>query len=425
MIKRLKRMLRRWRLYHVHRLGRDAGGRWQNESLRMLIAHAIAHVPLYRDLYAEAGVDSLQIQSVADLRALPITRKDMYRMRPANELTRNDMAPRSPWKKTSGSTGHPLTILTSSIMRDPFYNDFSCFRFLLDGRAITPWAFNSFRVAHVNVRARPRSTHLFVTITDFQNNIAGTLKRIAAFKPDVIASYTSILLDMARAAAADPTLLPIKPRYCSCFGEMITPAIRAEIESGLGCELFDRYGGTEMGAVASECRVHDGMHVHTESAVIEIVDASGEVLPTGKSGRIILTDLLNFNMPFIRYDIGDSGRIETSPCSCGLDTPRLYLEGRYSAHLTFGSRRVHHLEFDGALDSLMNAVLQYRVVKESEDSLVVQVIPGPLYIDATAETICARMRELVPRVSVRVELVESLPRTPRGKSQIVADLTAA
>lgn len=423
MLKEIRRLVRRWRLYNVHRFDPDRISEWQNNSLRRLITHAVAHVPFYRELYSENGIDAQSILTLEDLSTLPLTRKEMYRTRPTDELTRGDKAPIAPWKKTSGSTGHPLTILMSSIMRDTFYNDFVCFRFLLENRPITPWAFNSFRVAHVNVRARPRDTHLFITITDFQNDIDGTLKKISEFKPDVIASYTSILLDMARAAAADPALMPHKPRYCSCFGEMITPAVRAEIESGLGCELFDRYGGTEMGAVASECRMHDGLHVHSESAIIEIIDESGNALPPGKSGRIILTDLLNFNMPFIRYEIGDRGAITTDQCACGLKTPRLYLEGRYSAHLTFGKRRVHHLEFDGALDGLMNAVLQYRIVKESEGSLVVQVIPGPLYTESVLETIRERMLELVPRVTVRVDLVDALPRTPRGKSQIVADVS--
>jgi phenylacetate-CoA ligase len=170
--------------------------------------------------------------------------------------------------------------------------------------------------------------------------------------------------------------------------------------------------------------MHDGLHEHSESTIIEIVDADGKRVPDGTFGRILLTDLLNYNMPFVRYEIGDSGRLVHERCACGLETPRLYLEGRYSAHLTFGDRRVQHLEFDGALDGLMNVILQYRVVKESDTSLAVQVVPGPRFTADTAADIEARMHALVPGVAAHVDMVESLPRTPRGKSQIVADLSS-
>lgn len=424
MLKKMRSAARRAMFYHIHKMGPATIAQWQDEGLTRLVEHAVRRVPFYRELYDAAGIHPEDITSVADLPRLPLTRKDMYRSRPAVELVRSDKPARAPWKKTSGSSGHPLTILMSSLMNSRFYNDFVCFRFLLQDRAVTPWAFDRIRVAHINVRARPRPTHLFVTITDFQEDMDGVTRRIGEFMPDMIASYTSILLDLARRVAADPSLMPKKPRYCSCFGEMVTPAVRAEIERSLGCELFDRYGGTEMGAVASECTEHDGMHVHCESAIIEIVDDHGQPVAPGQSGKVVITDLTNYNMPFIRYEIGDSGRLVNTPCACGQHTPRLHLEGRYSAHLSFGKRRVHHLEFDGALDGLMNEVLQYRIVKESDRTLIAQIVPGPRYSAETERSVRERMAALVPaNVSVRVETVAFLPRTARGKSQIVADLT--
>ncbi len=426
MITRLRQLIRFWRLYNVHRLSAERIRGWQSECLRILIEHATQNVPFYQELYAAEGISADQIRSVDDIARLPLTRKEMYRTRPADELVRSDKPHRSVWKKTSGSSGHPLTILMSNILQHPFYSDFVCYRFLVEDRPITPWAFNPYRVLHINVRAKPHKRHLFITMTEFEKNMDAVIERINAFKPDVIASYTSVLLTLARRLMDNPELLPHRPRFASCFGEMITPAVRAEIEKGIGCELFDRYGGTEMGAIASECRMHDGMHVHSESVIIEILDEHGNPAAPGQFGRIVLTDLLNFNMPFIRYEIGDSGALIDEPCACGLKTPRLRLEGRYSAYLTFGNNRVNHLEFDGALDSLMNAVLQYRVVKESDSSIVIQIIPGSLYTEETEKTIRSRITQLVPSgTSVSVSLVDSLPRTGRGKSQIIADLTAA
>lgn len=86
------------------------------------------------------------------------------------------------------------------------------------------------------------------------------------------------------------------------------------------------YHRKEFGIIASECAEHEGVHAHSELFIVEVIDDSGSPAADGQRGRILVTDLFNYNMPFIRYDTGDTARISHATCTCGLSTPRLWLE---------------------------------------------------------------------------------------------------
>jgi phenylacetate-CoA ligase len=225
--------------------------------------------------------------------------------------------------------------------------------------------------------------------------------------------------------AREGRVVEFRPVYIVSFGEMLTPAARALVSRVFSTEVFDRYGTEEVGTIAVECSAHDGMHVNSESVIVEIIDDEGRRVPRGSYGRIIVTDLFNFNMPFIRYDTGDRGVLLTSPCSCGLQTPRIRIEGRYSAYLEFENQRIHHLEFDGALDAFANHIEQYQVVKTAADALEIRVVPAPAFTeDSRLRAKDSVMKLTGQGVSVTVVTVTQIEPTEQGKSRIVIDLTA-
>lgn len=409
------------RLLLLHRRSARAIEKWQSARLRDLVRHAAVHVPAYRDLFARSGIEADSIRGMKDLRRIPMTNKAFFLERPAEEYTDGSRRTHSVWKKTSGTSGRPLTLLVSDIFLDPYYADFVCFRFLL-GTFVSPRPFQEARVAHINIRSARRRNQMFITIADFLSDPEKMIQKISAYKPTVLTSYTSILLELARKVSEHPELLPERVPYVCSFGEMLTPSVRRFLADTFRAEVYNRYGAGEVGAIALECDRHDGMHVNSESVVVEVVDEKGKALPPGQHGRIIVTDLLNYNMPFIRYDMGDRGVLTNEPCACGLETPRMWLEGRYSAYLTFGGRIIHHLEFDGALDGFMGVILQYQIVKLEEHILRVRVVPGPLFDASAVKRIEKNMREIVgDGVRVSVERVVRIPITPRGKSLIVSD----
>ena len=98
---------------------------------------------------------------------------------------------------------------------------------------------------------------------------------------------------------------------------------------GSGCDVFEHYGMTEMGlGGAVDCEAHAGYHLREPDLFLEIVDPrSGEVLPEGAVGEVVLTTLTRRGMPLLRYRTGDLSRFVPGPCPCGTALRRLERSG--------------------------------------------------------------------------------------------------
>lgn len=115
--------------------------------------------------------------------------------------------------------------------------------------------------------------------------------------------------------------------FLESTSEVLTGVMREKFRRVFGAVTFDRYGCREVGNIAHECTAHDGMHINWQSVYVEIIN-KGKYPWLGEDyGDIVVTSLCNIGMPLIRYDIGDIGRIDESPCRCGLAGQRLFLGG--------------------------------------------------------------------------------------------------
>ena len=118
--------------------------------------------------------------------------------------------------------------------------------------------------------------------------------------------------------------LPIR---VGIFGaEPWSQGMREQLENGAGIEAFDIYGLSEIigPGVAIECTEHQGMHVFEDHFYPEIIDPdTGEVLPDGEMGELVLTTLSKYAMPMIRYRTRDLTRIIAEPCKCGRTIRRI------------------------------------------------------------------------------------------------------
>jgi hypothetical protein len=100
-------------------------------------------------------------------------------------------------------------------------------------------------------------------------------------------------------------------------GERLTEADRLAIRRGLGARTLETYSSKEAGQIAHPCERQAGLHVHAESALVEIVDAAGRPVPEGQSGRVIVTPFVSTAQPLIRYEQGDFARFGPSPAAAG------------------------------------------------------------------------------------------------------------
>jgi phenylacetate-CoA ligase len=111
------------------------------------------------------------------------------------------------------------------------------------------------------------------------------------------------------------------------MGASTSPALKAFIGETFRSQVYEDYGSHELGGVAAECEAHAGYHVAMSDFVVEVV-RDGRPAREGELGHILITDLRNTVMPFIRYQIGDVGRLYREPCPCGRESFRVAVDGR-------------------------------------------------------------------------------------------------
>ncbi len=160
------------------------------------------------------------------------------------------------------------------------------------------------------------------------------------------------------------------------------PALRRRIEESCGCETFLHYGTTETGLGGGvECAAHDGCHLRESDLLVEIVDpATGEPLPEGEVGEVVVTTLGRQAMPLLRYRTGDLARLATGPCVCGGVTARLCdIAGRRKACVLAGGFGLTSQDLDDALFGV-EGLLDYRATLDTADGrdrLGIDILAGP------------------------------------------------
>src|SRR5581483_3353711 len=146
----------------------------------------------------------------------------------------------------------------------------------------------------------------------------------------VWAGTPSFLANLRDTAREMGLRLPYRVGFSTA--EALTPALRRDLETSLGIELFDHCGEAQLGPLAGECRMHDGMHLHTADLLCELLDGeTGEPVGPGGTGELVATQLGPHALPLVRYAPRDVFRLLPGACACGDPAPRLVFVGQAGA----------------------------------------------------------------------------------------------
>ncbi|HOA51694.1 MAG TPA: phenylacetate--CoA ligase [Thermogutta sp.] len=247
-------------------------------------------------------------------------------------------------------------------------------------------------------------------------------------------SYFLHLIERARDLGVDLKKHPVR---VGIFGaEPWTEAMRQRIQEEAGIKAHDCYGLSEIigPGVAAECPVQQGLHIFEDHFYPEIVDPNtGEVLPEGEEGELVLTTLTKQAMPMIRYRTRDITRLISAPCPCGRTIRRIArIRRRSDDMLIIRGVNVFPSQIEEALLTVEGTLPHYQIVLTREDNLDqmevrVEVTPG-VFTDTVGAMEQLRQRlihqiETTVGIRVRVRLVEpqSLQRS-EGKAKRVLDL---
>ena len=311
----------------VETISRDEMAALQTERLRDCVAYVVARVPFYREKLSAAGVGPEDMRSLDDLARLPFTVKQDLRDNYPYGLFAVPMDEVVRLHASSGTTGKMTVVGYTS-------NDIAMWADLA-ARALSIAGVDRRDIIHVaygyglftgGLGLHYGGERLGATVVPVS---AGNTRRQVELTQDFGAtvlcctpSYSLLIAEQAAESGAELGRLRV-----GVFGaEPWSEEMRAEIEARLGITALDIYGLSEvMGpAVAMECPYKRGLHLAEDHFIPEVVDPdTGELLPDGEIGELILTCVTKEALPLLRYRTGDLTRLERGRCQCGRTTARM------------------------------------------------------------------------------------------------------
>ena len=330
-----------WRLYRRFATTFfTAGWPWQEccfSLLKKTITHAYNAVALYREKYRAAGITPEDIHSLADVSLLPyVTRAEMLDAFPHRAMAFSVPVRRWIPDRTSGSTGMALCLFRD---RDGQPVVQATRRLFQDLAGVPPFAkFLSVwgaapqeEVARVDRVVRPRSKRphnryqLRLRLRDVPPcDSASVARSIRQLNPVMIAGTASCLLDIGEIQQETPYPLCPRLRAIVCTGDTITADDEQRLEHIFGrrARVANRYGSHEFtGNIAQSCPLsREVLHWNPEHYYVELTGDGGRPVGEGQIGNVLVTDLHNYVMPFIRYSLGDVAAARSSVCGHGWPT---------------------------------------------------------------------------------------------------------
>ncbi|MDE0399202.1 MAG: hypothetical protein OXL96_15510 [Candidatus Poribacteria bacterium] len=386
---------------------------FQAKRLEKLLQHAYQTTPYYRELFKTETPDISQIP--------PLEKQDI-RGQLRRLCSTTFTAEQRIENATGGSTGTPLTFYQDR----NYWNQRNLSVYYFDR-----WAGWNFGEPQLIIWGAPADLeddgHWKHRLGNFWRNqywlngfhltdaaMLAMFEQMNQDLPQTILAYPSSLYQFAT-FLSDNSLYPKwKLKGIISSAEMLHPHYRALAEIIFKAKVHNRYGGREVGLIAMEC-AEGRMHINCRDLYLEIDSPD----PYTEPGEILITQLNNYAMPFIRYRIGDVGMFSAEPCPCGNDLPVLAeLLGRSTATFRTRTGTLIHAGYFTRQFYGVKGVEQFQIIQETLKHCVLKVVVNRQWTEATRRSLVQCIQKaLGGDVVVTVKFVDYIPMPASGKRE--------
>lgn len=355
----------------------------QWKKLKCLLKHSYENSLYYHRIFRHLGLSPDDISTYHDFRKIPLLSKHNIIENMEYIVSKNYTKKALISNSTGGSTGTNLHFYNDKkrvqcviafVLRNELWSglDIGDKRAVLWGAPFDISQQDQLKAKLFNKIFR----NLFLSSYDLSDDMMEVyVQKLNSYNPKVIIGYPSSLYYFSK-YIGDNGFEIINPISIISSAEVLYDYQRELIESVFGCKIFNRYGCREFSTIAHECSKHFGMHINAEHVYVECLDENGEPVASGEVGELVITDLDNYGMPFIRYRIGDVGMISDRVCDCGRGLPIIEKVIGRSFDVVIGTngRRLGGTFWTHILRNYIDGIKQFQVIQESKTEIRIQIV---------------------------------------------------
>lgn len=381
---------------------------FQNRQLQSVI-DACNSMPYYEDRWPENAV----VQSKEDLKKLPLTDASSFRSQQRNmdQLIQDTGVSR----QTSGTSGSSIRVRFAEQAHD-WLSAVYARTLLLQGyrpRQVIAqyWQEPEDNRSWLGEKLMP--TQYIAPNSSLNQQIA----HLVEHDPDVLRYFPQMLLAICKKMNREGQV-DIDPGLILTYGELLTPSMREYIESTFDAPIFDQYATTEFGIVAWECP-EGGYHVAEDSVFAEIVDSEDNKIPSGESGKMVLTGLVNTDTALARYEIGDV--VELADDSCSHKTSFKHINRiRGRKENIFFNTEGEPVFPDQVIDIIapVEEILFFQVVA-ADEKYQIKYVPNTDFKEGVLKSAVREIRSELSLEPLELVEVEDIPQSDGGKIRII------
>ncbi|HEY8450482.1 MAG TPA: phenylacetate--CoA ligase [Bacillota bacterium] len=428
----------------IETMPRDQLRRLQEERLARQLDYVFARSPFYRRKFAAAGIRRDDIRSSDDLQELPFTTKQDLRESlelapPYGDYLAVPLEQTVRLHTSSGTTGRPTPMFWTRADLDRWSDLYARSGYQMGIRAhdVHQNAFNySWFVGGLGAQygfERIGCTVIPAGVGESRRQI----ETMVAYRSTVLTSTISFafyLAETARELGYDPAQLPLRILMVGGEPGGSVPQARARLEALWNARVYDGYGTSEFQPVAWECEQQRGLHICEDFVFVEVCDPdTGERVPPGEKGVLVLTHLDRQACPLVRWWTGDIACVSDEPCPCGR-THRLIpggILGRADDMLIVKGVNLFPSAVEDVLRGLPEIGTEYQIILDRDVTdpntgglqaikLRIEHDPAAISAEAVAHKVAAEIRSrLTVRALVEAVPLGTLPRTQTKAQRVI------
>jgi phenylacetate-CoA ligase len=344
-------------------LSPEALGRWWTRKLKRVLRLAFEELPFYRERFTTAGFDPARFRTLDDLRAVPICNKDdlLAVARAGAGFNSYTAGPASPMtvSLSSGTAGTTFVMHTRRWRKLQGYSS-SRAHWWAGLRPGTPLimsapAWHAYASIQPSIAMHFGCPCVVVSGTFLPRFADRIVDAILAFRPRFLTMFLPMVFSILAAALrngmrGDQLFAGVETLVVT--GAPITPGMRTHLQELTQVKRVTELAGSSENLLAVDCVHTQGLHLVPDTCYAEVIDRkSGLPMRDGERGSVVHSSVIAAGSLYLRYDGGDVGILDSSPCPCGLPSPRIKLLGRWDDCFTIGASTLLPYDVQLALES--------------------------------------------------------------------------